>query len=65
MNKYDTVFIEQAIECLSALGEAWENNWIGFDGGTLSDQLGDIIMVLNHEKTLEQFLESNEIKKNE
>lgn len=62
--KLDTIFINQAIECLNALGEAWRNDWSDFDGRTLEGQLGDIVMVLNHENTLEKFLESNGIQKN-
>jgi len=55
--------IEDAIECLKALGQAWRNDWSDFDGRTLQRQLSHIVMVLNNEDVLKNFLQSNRIKK--
>jgi len=58
-------FTGEAINCLNALGDAWRNDWSVFDGSTLENQLSSIIMVLNHERTFDDFLELEDIKKDE
>jgi len=64
-NGRNEYFAIQAINCLNALGDAWRNDYSNFDGSTLENQLSSIITVLNHERTFDDFLELEDIKKDE
>ena len=61
-NERNNHFIIEAINCIRALTDSYSQS-DDLGGNILEDQLNDIISVLNHEGSFEQFLKDNGIVK--
>jgi len=50
--------MEAVKRCLEALGDSWRRDWMRNDGKVLQNQLRLIIMVIDGERTFEEFCDA-------